>query len=184
MYRGKRSPWGVVEFEEKLAEGIYIVSTPGHGGVKLDKARNAQVHPAWRQSGGWYEEDCEWAIPALTFPDEIFIETESQATAHKAGKDWFPDEYTKVTGIEVSVEESFTLQQRAFKLKTMDKFIGVAAFGTWEKSVPIGKVGVVLRHQTTGEERDVLVNSEDYDLRKGPYVATGNEVPWDRTTVG
>lgn len=29
------------------------------------------MHPAWRENDGWYEEDCDWAIAALTFPAEF-----------------------------------------------------------------------------------------------------------------
>lgn len=181
MYLGKHSPWGRIEFEEKIADGIYNVSTPGHGGLKLDAARNRRVNPVWRRAGGWYEEDCEWAIVALTFPDEVFPEPESQDRAHKYGKHWFPDEYSKVTGTEVLVEESLVLHQRAFDERTKDKFVGVAAFGSWEKSVPEGMVGVVLRHQGTGVEKNVLVTQDAYDKRgPGKYVATGEESAWVR----
>jgi hypothetical protein len=57
------SPWGAVQHGERLADGVFFVSTAGHGGIKLDRARNALVPEVFRKEGGWYEEDCDWAIP-------------------------------------------------------------------------------------------------------------------------
>ncbi len=57
------SPWGAVQHGEKLADGVFFVSTAGHGGIKLDRARNALIPDVFRREGGWYEEDCDWAIP-------------------------------------------------------------------------------------------------------------------------
>ena len=66
---GKPSPWGLIDYSKPVANGVWFVSTPGHGGYKLDAIRNRQVHSDLRQPGGWYEEDCEWATVCLTFPD-------------------------------------------------------------------------------------------------------------------
>ncbi len=57
------SPWGAVQHGEKLADGVFIVSTAGHGGIKLDRARNALIPHLFRREGGWYGEDCDIAIP-------------------------------------------------------------------------------------------------------------------------
>lgn len=70
------SPWGAVDGATQLAEGIYAVSTPSHGGVWIAPALRDQVPPVGREYGkkwahgseGWYEEDVAWAIPALVFP--------------------------------------------------------------------------------------------------------------------
>ena len=56
-----RTPWGDAQDVIDVAEGIKWVSTASHGGYKLDRKRNAQVNEVWRQAGGWYEEDCDWA---------------------------------------------------------------------------------------------------------------------------
>jgi hypothetical protein len=37
--------------------------------VKLDAARNRKVPAVARQAGGWYEEDCQWAIAAYVHSD-------------------------------------------------------------------------------------------------------------------
>lgn len=79
------TPWGESQIVEKVADGIFAVATAGHGGYRLDKARNAKVPEAWREASfngngrfGWYEEDCDWAMVALTFP-EVFPPQAQQA---------------------------------------------------------------------------------------------------------
>jgi len=70
------TPWGRADRVTMHAPGIHFVSTPSHGGFHLDEEHNAKVPEAWRKLswngrgvGGWYEEDCDWAMVALTFPD-------------------------------------------------------------------------------------------------------------------
>ena len=69
------TPWGQSDSIDKIADGICFVTTPRHGGFKLDAAQNEQVPLAWRKASfngqglkGWYEEDCDWVFVALTFP--------------------------------------------------------------------------------------------------------------------
>jgi len=69
MREGSSSPWGPVQHAETLAPGAWRVDTAGHGGIKLDAARNRKVPGAARAAGGWYEEDCQWAIAAYVHTD-------------------------------------------------------------------------------------------------------------------
>ena len=67
------TPWGVAEDVEVVAEGIVRVTTPSHGGFYLSEDRDRQV-PSELKSDRycplrWYEEDCEWAAVAVTFPE-------------------------------------------------------------------------------------------------------------------
>jgi hypothetical protein len=64
-----RSQWGAVQDAEELAPGMWQVSTASHGGIKLSRERNADVPKFMRAEGGWYEEDCQWSIVALVFPE-------------------------------------------------------------------------------------------------------------------
>jgi hypothetical protein len=66
---GSFTPWGRADFAEVLAPGIVTVGTPSHGGIHLDPEQNARVHPVWRATDGWYEEDCESYIVLATFPE-------------------------------------------------------------------------------------------------------------------
>lgn len=69
MQEGGRSPWGPIQHVTSLAPGAWSVETAGHGGVKLDAGRNRKVPAGARQPGGWYEEDCQWAIAAYVHED-------------------------------------------------------------------------------------------------------------------
>jgi hypothetical protein len=69
MQEGSRSPWGKIQDVRELAEGAWMVSTAGHGGIKLSAARNRKVPAPAREPGGWYEEDCQWAIAAHVHKD-------------------------------------------------------------------------------------------------------------------
>ena len=88
------TPWGRADFGHKYASGIISYSTPGHGGFHLSSRLNAQVHPAWRDPDGWYEEDCEWAVVAITFP-EVF-HPDHQKIAHECALRWYEDKYRQV----------------------------------------------------------------------------------------
>ena len=48
-----RTPWGNAQTTHVHAEDIVFYSTASHGGFKLDRERNALVHSAWRNRGGW-----------------------------------------------------------------------------------------------------------------------------------
>jgi hypothetical protein len=54
-----RTPWGKAQSVETILPGVMVVSTAGHGGIKLDTVRNAKVPKDCRRRGGWYEEDCD-----------------------------------------------------------------------------------------------------------------------------
>jgi hypothetical protein len=140
MKEGARTPWGTADHVKEVAPGIWQVSTPGHGGYKLDRANNARVHIAWRKEGGWYEEDCEWSRVAITFPEQF---TESQCVhAVSTAKQYTPDEYTAVTGKPVELAESRVLRERAFVAAFADKYVARTAWGDWHEAVPKGFVGV------------------------------------------
>lgn len=62
---GDRSPWGEIQHCVELAPGAWLVSTSSHGGVKLDAERNREIPSIARRRGGWYEEDCDAAIPGF-----------------------------------------------------------------------------------------------------------------------
>jgi hypothetical protein len=164
----KNSPWGTPQTCDLIAPGIWFVSTPSHGGYKLDPVRNAKVPEAARRRGGWYEEDCEWVIVALVFP-EVFSAV-ARMRALPIAKNWMPDEYTVITGKTVTTEESQKLRRREFERESHDKFVVRAAWGDWEPRVPKGMVGVLARRASTGEEAHFLVDAIEYANRKFDFV--------------
>jgi hypothetical protein len=163
MKEGSRTPWGKADYVKEVAPGIWQVSTPGHGGYKLDRARNARVHAAWRQPGGWYEEDCAWAIVELTFP-ALAKEAEHAA---RTVKEYWPDKYTVVTGQAVAPEESSVLRERAFCQSVGTSLVTVSAWGDWQENVPAGFVGVyaVPGRDRRREGKYFLVSDAEYDAR-------------------
>lgn len=162
------SPWGKVEQKAEIADGVVFVSTARHGGFKLDRKRNNKVPLVFRNKGGWYEEDCEWAKVALTFPE--MFSAENVNSAHKTAKDYFPDEYEKHFNIVIPTDSSSTKRDRAFKAENQDNFVVSAAWGDWHEKVPQGMVGVFARKQSTGETKYFLVPKEEYAQRNGSFV--------------
>ena len=71
-----RTPWGNSQSVDAVGCGIVFASTASHGGYFVPAELNARVPLAWRRASfdqramsGWYEEDCDWAMVALTFPE-------------------------------------------------------------------------------------------------------------------
>ena len=161
---GMHTPWGTAQSQRALAKGITQVSTAGHGGIKLSPERNAFVHEAWRNADGWYEEDCEWAIVAVTFPD-AFTGRDPEHARSKA-RNQYPDAFTAATGEVVTLEQSRALRERAFAAETADKLVTIAASGDWHKAVPKGHVLVTATlggdRTRVGEHRHFIVPKEDY----------------------
>ena len=59
------TPWGWTKNVVELAEGVWRVSTPGHGGLKLSRERWAELPAAVREAmltPTFAEEDCEEPI--------------------------------------------------------------------------------------------------------------------------
>lgn len=68
------TPWGKPEGAETLAHGIGRFSTRAHGGYWLAKyreqaRRNRFPDFATFAGGPWYEQDTDWVVVCLTFPD-------------------------------------------------------------------------------------------------------------------
>ena len=69
------TPWGPAQGSRNIAEGITFHTTSSHGGIELSPTRLAMPaelrnSPPWAGEG-WYEEDCDWAIVALAFPQHF-----------------------------------------------------------------------------------------------------------------
>lgn len=180
LREGSRSPWGEIQNVTHVADGISAVSTAGHGGLKLDKERNAEIPEPMRNSDGWYEEDTEativgWAKPEA-FPHivERRGETATRAMFDESVKNWYPDEYEKVTGETVTAEESYTRSKQlekqskeSFKAANQDKFVPTRELHTHqEKWVPDNSSLVEAEMGKTGEKRYFLVPSNERKSEK------------------
>jgi hypothetical protein len=73
---GKSSPWGIVQDEEVIAEGIIYVSTASHGGIWVARELMYRItHEMqdyakyWSGSSQWFEEDCAAQCVVVSFPE-------------------------------------------------------------------------------------------------------------------
>ena len=167
-----QTPWGPSQTSTTLGAGVVQVTTAGHGGIHLDSRRNAEVHTGWCRKDGWYEEDCDWAIVALSFPD--LFPADHVVMAHTTAKDAMPDEYEQVLRVKLLPAESFARREQLFRAATCDKLVVTAAWGSRATygsriAVPDGMVGVVARIGGLGkpgaEERWFLVPDAEYARR-------------------
>src|SRR5437763_10737944 len=72
------TPWGFADQVSPIGDhGILCASTPGHGGLFVPDELLGRLPQALRGSNSysgkrnWFEEDVEWAIPVIAFPEEF-----------------------------------------------------------------------------------------------------------------
>jgi hypothetical protein len=164
----KNSPWGKPDSVEEIAPGIWHVSTPSHGGLKLAPELNKQVPDYLRNAGGWYEEDLDWAAAAVVFPQ--FFSEEVHAAAVRTLKNWRPLEYELFFGETIPPGESMMKDQEQWNLDHKNDWVVISAVGDWHAGVPEGMVGVWAskggrnrQYKITGEVRTYLVPAWEYD---------------------
>ena len=161
------TPWGPSQNEELIAEGIVFHSTSSHGGIHLDASRNACVHAAWRAENGWYEEDVDWGIAAITFPS-LFPVNQVQR-AHSSLMSYRPDQYEAATGTSIPPGASHVREDASFLAAHADRFIVRSAIFSQENP------GMVECIATRGgapvaPERRYLVPSDEYEKRGRHFV--------------
>jgi hypothetical protein len=86
QYTMKQSPWGAVQSEKVLAEGITLITTASHGGIHLSRKHYLTVRLKFPDfstfaGGPWYEEDCDVAVVMVCFPEAFSAETVARAKA-------------------------------------------------------------------------------------------------------
>lgn len=66
---GSSSPWGPIQTVTPLGPDAVEVTTASHGGLRISPAALARLPVAIQSTaysgGGWFEEDCDWALPYL-----------------------------------------------------------------------------------------------------------------------
>jgi hypothetical protein len=85
------TPWGMSQTVEQIAPGILWYSTASHGGYHLSASRLAAMPEPYKSWGpwagkGWYEEDCDWCVVALAFPE--FFTPEDGIAALRTFTQW------------------------------------------------------------------------------------------------
>ena len=85
---GGHSPWGAIQTVRPLGPDAVVVTTASHGGVWVSDAGLAGIPEPLRQTacsaGGWFEEDCDWAIPYLVLGLHVFEPERGEANAQAA----------------------------------------------------------------------------------------------------
>lgn len=175
------SPWGTIQDSHEIAPGITSVSTAGHGGVKLDRSRNAQIPAYMRRPGGWYEEDCDWCLPAVVFEQEWrkwadsttwTTSNKEMESAEETLRNWHPLACAKWHNVplESLAGKSCIYDEQCFRQQHANDLVVICACGDWHEDCPRGMVLVTATLGGTrgsGEPgaRSFLVPKEDYDKR-------------------
>lgn len=164
------TPWGVANSIRLLADGIYSVSTPSHGGIKLSAERNSAIPSFMRLQSGWYEEDVEWARVAMIFPN--VFEPADVVMAETVFKNWEPDSFERLFGRQLQPGESHKRDESLFQVAHANDLVATTAWGDWANWVPKGMVGVEAyvggydkHYRTHGSARYFLVSEEEYNAR-------------------
>ncbi|PNE59608.1 hypothetical protein A8H39_00220 [Paraburkholderia fungorum] len=198
----KHSPWGAPHSISVVAEGIVRYTTGSHGGYWLSPERVAAMPAGLRpmqhldgDGSAWFEEDQEWAIVELAFPRHF--DAKGQEAARKLLIDWMPDIWEAWTGEKLAPESSYTRRLAAFFEKHQNDQIVTGAYGSWDKRVPKGMVGVVAltggrspKGQLHGPESCWLVDEKEYgDAYKQPgylgyfVIDPARHQPWSREVL-
>ena len=87
--RGGSSPWGPIQTVEPLGPDAAFVTTASHGGVRVSLTAWGQLPEAIRSTAfsdnGWFEEDCDWALPYLALGLDAFERDAARAAeVHQA----------------------------------------------------------------------------------------------------
>lgn len=155
------TPWGGSQMAVIYAEGVVSHSTAGHGGFHLSPDRNAKIHPVLRKDAPWYEEDCEWAIVALSFP-ELFTGYE-RAAAEKTIRNTWPDEWEAIHGAKLTEGESWIKDRRAFDQRhAADHVVTSAIFSEHHPGMTEVVAVVGGNRRTDDDKRRFLVPSDEY----------------------
>lgn len=101
------TPWGPAQHIREIAPGIVSYSTASHGGIHLSPERIAEMPKPLqkfvpfggeqRGPGRWFEEDCDWAVVALAFPQ--FFTDDDHAAALATIRSYKPELYKEVCGL-------------------------------------------------------------------------------------
>lgn len=160
----RSTPWGASQMATVYAEGVTSHMTAGHGGFHLSIKRNSRIHPALRKESPWYEEDAEWAIVALTFPD-LFTNFERRIADDTIRNTW-PDAWERIHCCVLDPAESWAKARRLFDEAHADDWVVISAILS---SHHVGMTEVIA---TLGGKRDLdpierryLVPSPDYATR-------------------
>jgi hypothetical protein len=164
----RNSPWGAVDHCERFAEGVFFVSTPSHGGFKLEAKHNLLIPAPFRREGGWYEEDCDAAIPMFFMP--LLFKPQDVRNARQSLRNWHWRAWEAHFREIVPLTDSPCKAQALFIEEHANDLLVISASGDWHQAVPKGMVGVTATIQGSREpgsrHQHFLVSKVEYDTRE------------------
>lgn len=114
-----------------------------------------------RKDTPWYEEDVEWAILAISFPD-LFTSYEREQ-ADRAIRNTWPDAWEAIHGRSLLDGESWAKDRLAFDQRYAADFVVTSAIRSDHHPEMTEVVAVVGGGRSrNGEERRFLVSSDEY----------------------
>ncbi len=152
MTRPPETPWGPAYSSREIAPGIVLYSTPSHGGYWLSPDRVAEMPKPLREfkpwaGPNWYEEDCDWSIVALAFPQ--YFPDDAQGAALATLQHYRPELFTEVVGmIENQGKHVYSIHymDREFAREHNDPTLGfIVAGGKQEAQELAGRNGGIVR---------------------------------------
>lgn len=161
------TPWGAADFIHVIADGITMYSTPSHGGIGISQSRLMEMPEALRD-GLWYEEDCAMAKVIVGLSRHFSDEQYAQAKASL--KTWYPEAYEAFFQEVIPEGESYIKDQRIFKERHKDDWVGISALGVSEGMVRVtatkgGERGGPENGFNHPEEREFAVPEKEYKTR-------------------
>ena len=87
------SPWGAVQTEKVIGDGVRLVTTSSHGGFLVTEPALSQMPAILKAFSPWagvgaYEEDCDWVIVVLAFP-HLFSDRDIWCAVRQASASYF-----------------------------------------------------------------------------------------------
>lgn len=157
---GVATPWGASQHSERYHEGVVFHSTASHGGFHLQPDRNVLVHAMLRNRTGWYEEDCEWAKVAFTFPS-LFTSRERKSAQASLRNDE-PDAWEAILGVVLLPGESYQKDRRKFLNDSRDGWIVTSVCRSEDHPEMVQCTAFRGGDRAAGERRTYLVPRAEY----------------------
>ena len=160
------TPWGSSQLATIYGPSVIAHSTASHGGFHLSPDRNRLIDPTLRKDSPWYEEDCEWAIVALTFPN-LFTAYERRCADETIRHSW-PDTWERIHGRILAAGESQSRDRRVFEHAHADNWVVISAIYSDQHAEMTEVVATRGGIRGAEGERRFLVPSDEYGGR-GPF---------------
>lgn len=122
------TPWGISDSVVIFADGIELYHTPSHGGFWLSNERLKELPDYMSdiaENGRWFEEDCNWSVIPLAFPD--YFTTAEIAKAVGVCRNWLPEVYEANFDVVIPPGQSAVKDRQRFEEENKDKWMVVSA---------------------------------------------------------